>query len=343
MVVCGEVKLGRAVVGIPADSVNIHAENFFANECAMSLAAYAQSQPMPPPASGISARLAQPARVLVVDDSPDDLRLLFEMMSAHDINVAVAFSGSEGVDKAVLSPPDLILMDVTMPGMDGFAACRLLKANPRTQWIPLIFLTASNEAELRVQGLCMGGVDYIVKPFDASETLVRVGIHLSLSKRLREAERSLTLSAHRDLQTDVSCGAVSRNAATVQAAMAYLRTHMASPPSPELLARLVGTNETSLNQLFNAHCGLPVYGWLREERMAQARSLLVNTDTAIARVSDYLGFSTASNFAKAFRERFGMSPRALRQTKQQLRHHERAAAAEVTLINGEDQTADRFE
>ena len=147
-------------------------------------------------------------RVLVVDDSPDDLRLLFEMMSAQDINVAVAFSGSDGVDKAVLSPPDLILMDVTMPGMDGFAACRLLKANPRTQWIPLIFLTASNEAELRVQGLCMGGVDYIVKPFDTSETMVRIAIHLNLSKRLRDAENAFKVTALADTQPDASPAAL---------------------------------------------------------------------------------------------------------------------------------------
>ena len=282
----------------------------------------------------ISPRLVFPQdwpsqpRVLVVDDSPDDLRLLFEMMSAQDINVAVAFSGSDGVDKAVLSPPDLILMDVTMPGMDGFAACRLLKANPRTQWIPLIFLTASNEAELRVQGLCMGGVDYIVKPFDASETLVRVAIHLNLSKRLRDAESALSLRAQEDIKpeanTELNPTALSRNAATVQAAITYLRAHIASPPSPEILARLVGTNETSLNQAFNDYCGLPVFGWLREERMAQARGLLVNTDTAIASIGDHLGFSSSSNFAKAFRERFGLSPRALRQRQQQQRHLDQA-------------------
>jgi len=280
-------------------------------------------------------------RVLVVDDSPDDLRLLFEMMSAQDIHVTVAFSGSDGVDKAVLSPPDLILMDVTMPGMDGFAACRLLKANPRTQWIPLIFLTASTEAELRVQGLCMGGVDYIVKPFDAAETLVRVAIHLNLSKRLREAESALKGAVPVSAPPVTHPTAQTRSFATVQAAITYLRSHLAAPPSPEILARLVGTNETSLNQAFNDYCGLPVFGWLREERMAQARGLLVNTDTAIASIGDHLGFSNPSNFAKAFRERFGISPRTLRQRQQQQRHVDQAELHGVETVPAGGQAISR--
>lgn len=257
-------------------------------------------------------------RVLVVDDSPDDLRLLFEMMSSHGISVAVAFSGKDGVEKAALNPPDLILMDVVMPGMDGFAACRLLKANPRTQWVPLIFLTANNNVEHRLCGLTLGGVDYIGKPFNEAETLARIGIHLELSRRLREAERpTATMAGALQNPQPVRAPTASRNEIMVQAAITYFREHLAAPPAPEVLARLVGTNETNLNQAFNDYCGLPVFGWLREERMAQARNLLVNTNTTIASIGDYLGFSSASNFAKAFRERFGMSPRALRQAKQQ--------------------------
>ena len=81
------------------------------------------------------------------------------------------------------------------------------------------------------------------------------------------------------------------------------------------LSRIDASVETRLNQAFNARCGLPVFGWLREERMVQARGLLVNTDTSIAAIGDHLGFSSASTFAKAFRERFGLSPRALRKAR----------------------------
>ena len=254
-------------------------------------------------------------RVLAVDDSPDDLRLLFEMMSAHDINVAVAFSGKDALDKAVLSPPDLILMDVSMPGMDGFAACRLLKAHPRTQFVPIIFLTASNDPEQRLHGLMLGAVDYIVKPFQETETLVRVRIHLNLSRRLREADQHRHSAPAAEQPTLTDTGGLTRDALIVNAAIDYLRAHLAAPPSPEQLAAKLGTNETRLNQAFNARCGLPVFGWLREERMAQARGLLVNTDTSIAAIGGHLGFSSASNFSKAFRERFGLSPRALRQAR----------------------------
>lgn len=140
-------------------------------------------------------------------------------------------------------------------------------------------------------------------------------IHLNLSRRLREAEQRERNGSARAIPPSPDVQGVSRDALMVNAAIEYLRSHLAAPPSPEQLAVMLGTNETRLNQAFNAGCGLPVFGWLREERMAQARALLVTTDTSIAAIGDYLGFSSASNFAKAFRERFAMSPRALRQAR----------------------------
>jgi DNA-binding response OmpR family regulator len=264
--------------------------------------------------------------VLLIDDSPSELRLLLDLVRASVMRLIVALNGQDGLDKAVLHQPDLILMDVQMPGMDGFAACRLLKAQARTQAIPVIFLTAANDLESRLRGLTLGGVDYISKPFNEHEVMARIRIHLDLSRRLRQTSPAAELDLMPDTADNDPAVMERRNGVLVRAATAYLREHLATPPSPEALARLVGANEKRLNQAFIDCYDLPVFGWLREERMRQACELLTNTDTAIASIGDYLGFSSAANFAKAFRERFGMSPRALRHEQLQQQQQRQAGA-----------------
>ncbi len=256
-------------------------------------------------------------KVLLVDDSPSDLRLLLDVVSSATIRVLVAFDGQDGLDKALLHQPDLILMDVNMPGMDGFAACRQLKAQQRTQLIPVIFLTAANDLDQRLLGLTVGGVDYISKPFSEQEVLARIRIHLDLSMNRRRLSSELARSP---VAVDDTTGAdvLERpRDLLVRSATTYLRQHLSAPPSPAALAHLVGTNEKRLNQAFHEQFGMPVFGWLREERMGQARRLLTTADMGVASIGDYLGFSSPANFAKAFRERFGMSPSALRQNWQQ--------------------------
>jgi CheY-like chemotaxis protein len=268
-----------------------------------------------------SPRTAQAApKVLLIDDSPSDLRLLLDVVSSDNIRVMVAFDGKDGLDKAVLHQPELILMDVNMPGMNGFATCRQLKAHQRTASIPVIFLTAANDLEQRLLGLTVGGVDYISKPFNETEVLARIRIHLDLSMNRRRLSSELARSPDDpvDIGGDDGDDVVERREdVLVRSAIFHLRQNLSAPPSPDALARLVGTNEKRLNQAFHTQFGMPVFAWLREERMGQARRLLTTADTAVASIGDFLGFSSPANFAKAFRERFGMSPSALRQGWQQ--------------------------
>jgi DNA-binding response OmpR family regulator len=123
--------------------------------------------------------------LLLIDDSITELRVLIDMLAARKWRTLVSFDGLDGYRKATLKQPDLILLDVRMPGMDGFGTCRRLKADPRTQSIPVIFLTSAEDKEDRLTGLSLGAVDYIIKPFvSEEEVLARLGIHLELSRRL---------------------------------------------------------------------------------------------------------------------------------------------------------------
>lgn len=248
----------------------------------------------------------------MIDDSSVDLRLLMEMMSARQMRVNVAFNGQDGYHKATMQQPDLILLDVSMPVMDGFATCRMLKSNERTRDIPVIFLSAANGVEKRIDGLSLGAVDYIVKPFSEQEVIARVEIHLNLARR-----RHLTAAD----EIGTGAGLARRDATLIQSATDYLRQHLSSPPSPEALAKILGTNEKRLNQAFQDGFSMPVFGWLREERLRQARALLSTTETPVADIAEYLGYSSPANFAKAFRERFDCAPRALRSEMQKMQQH----------------------
>ena len=132
--------------------------------------------------------------VLIVDDTPANVGVLVEYLEGRQVRVAVAQEGEEGLARAEFVQPDLILLDVMMPGMDGFETCRRLKASPRTRDIPVIFMTALSETHDKVAGFAAGGVDYVTKPFQIDEVWARVTTHLALrsaQKRLAEQNAQL--------------------------------------------------------------------------------------------------------------------------------------------------------
>jgi two-component system sensor histidine kinase/response regulator len=129
------------------------------------------------------------SHVLVVDDIPKNLQVVGTMLRNAGYAIMPATSGARALEGVRVQLPDLILLDLMMPEMDGLEVCRRLKADPLTQEIPIVFLTASNEMEHLVKGFEMGAVDYITKPFNPPELLARVRTHLELKharQRLRE-------------------------------------------------------------------------------------------------------------------------------------------------------------
>jgi len=118
--------------------------------------------------------------ILIVDDTPTNLQLLCALLSDAGFEVAIAETGEMALETLDMIDPQMVLLDVMMPGIDGFETCRRLKENSRTAHIPVIFMSALSEGLNKVKAFEVGAVDYITKPIDTSETLARVRHHLEL-------------------------------------------------------------------------------------------------------------------------------------------------------------------
>ncbi len=144
-------------------------------------------------------------KILVVDDQPINVQLLKRKLEREGMTVATAYSGPEALDLVAADKPDLILLDVMMPDMDGIEVCQRLQTDPENKTIPIIFITARTSKEGKIEGLGVGAVDYITKPIDLDETLARVQTQLrfvsinrelvDLQRRLGESRRSATIGA----------------------------------------------------------------------------------------------------------------------------------------------------
>ena len=138
--------------------------------------------------TAISAPATDPRTILIVDDTPANVGVVVESLEDRGFRVVVAQDGEEGLQRADLVQPDLILLDVMMPGLDGFDVCRRLKALANTRDIPVIFMTSLTETEDKVTAFKAGGVDYVTKPLRIDEVMARVNAHLNLRAMRKQLE-----------------------------------------------------------------------------------------------------------------------------------------------------------
>jgi two-component system sensor histidine kinase/response regulator len=140
--------------------------------------------------------------LLVVDDTPANISILFDFLSDKGFKVLVAQEGNRAIQKAKYAKPDLILLDIMMPEIDGFETCEILKADAETRDIPVIFMTALTDTYNKVRGFQVGAADYITKPIQHEEVLARITTHLNFSNLKKQLEsRSLELE-RRNLELD---------------------------------------------------------------------------------------------------------------------------------------------
>jgi signal transduction histidine kinase len=133
-------------------------------------------------------------QILIVDDNPTNTKVLFDCLKSAGYRILIAQSGESAIEKLKIASPDLILLDVMMPGINGFETCQYLKSTSATQNIPIIFMTALADTEEKIQGFSLGAVDYITKPFQQEEVLARINTHLqlrNLSKQMQTLNQEL--------------------------------------------------------------------------------------------------------------------------------------------------------
>ena len=127
-------------------------------------------------------------KILIVDDTPANIDVLLRLLSEEGFEISIAMTGEAALTLVEKNRPDLILLDVMMPGIDGFETCKRLKTNPNNRDIPVIFVTAKTELEDIVRGFEVGGVDYVTKPYKREEVLSRIKTHLKIERLIQDKE-----------------------------------------------------------------------------------------------------------------------------------------------------------
>lgn len=219
------------------------------------------------------------ASILIVDDSRVDLRALARILTEAGYRVRLALDGFLALSSAQSAPPDLILLDIKMPELDGYEVCEQLKTDERTRDIPIIFLSALDELLDKVKAFAIGGVDYIVKPFQAEEVLARIKTHLTLC-RLQRSLQEQNLQLEERVQ-----------ARTSELAAANARLHdevtrrERSEREKDRLLDLVGQQSDQLREMTN---------WLIESQQKDRQGLAQSLREQVAQNLTLLNFNLGS-------------------------------------------------
>lgn len=274
-------------------------------------------------AADTDTRGEHPAHLLVVDDHLDGLELVIAHLRQFDLAVSTAVTGGEALAVAGEQLPDLIILDVALPDLDGFQVLARLKQTPGTAPIPVLMLTGRREIEHKIRSFELGAADYLIKPVAQAELHVRVQaqlrqtrMHRALSAQLRTYERKFgplkEVAAGEDAVGATTDRGQATDTALILSARQILRERLADPPSVRELARMVGTNQPRLSKGFRTLFGTTIYGFVRECRLARARELLAETKLPIKTIALEVGYSGTSDLTRAVRGRWGLTPTALR-------------------------------
>ena len=257
----------------------------------------------------------QPPHILIIDDDPDQLRLLVAALRSTSYRVSVALNGDQGYARATVLLPDLIFLDVRMPGRNGITIARLLKTNPVTRHIPILFLSALTDEHERLAGLRAGAVDYISKPFYVDEVLERTRIHLALAQS--NAPRVSDTSDDHTRSDDAPLNPLPTNLMLKQAATEFILNHLNDPALKSSdVAYSLEMSTRRLNAVFEASDGISVFEFIRQERMRRAALMLGQSTLTIADVAIEVGYANPANFSTEFKKFWGKSPTQLRSESQ---------------------------
>jgi DNA-binding response OmpR family regulator/anti-sigma regulatory factor (Ser/Thr protein kinase) len=246
--------------------------------------------------------------VLVVDDNAE-VRAYVKQHLVPQYRVLEAVNGAQGLEMARRHLPDLVLSDVMMPVMDGYAMCRALKSDPETDFLPVILLTARAEAEDRLAGLHEQADDYLTKPFDVRELLARIENTVAMRRRLRERftePARLTLHA-------APVDASPADEKFIEQVRIAIETHMGDERfSVERLASEVAQSRGNLHRRLRELLGESPSDLIRRMRLERAAELLDVGAGSVGEIAYAVGFKSVAHFSNAFNEVHGIRPSAWR-------------------------------
>lgn len=240
--------------------------------------------------------------ILIVEDSAD-VRYYLSTILATEYKLLEATTGEEGLKKAMDAAPDLIISDIMMPVMDGIEFCRRLKSDINTSHIPIILLTARASHESRLEGLETGADDYLIKPFERRELLVRVKNLIDQRQRLKDKFK-------RELLVEPSTITVtSLDEEFLKKAIAVVEKNLSDPDfETEFFARELFVSRSQLHRKLTGLTGQTPGEFIRTIRLKRAAQLLQKQGATVSEVAYEVGFNNLSYFAKAFRRQFNCSP-----------------------------------
>jgi signal transduction histidine kinase/DNA-binding response OmpR family regulator len=251
----------------------------------------------------------EPEIVLVVEDNVD-MRSYTRQYLAQNYQVIEAQNGREGVDKAMETIPDLVISDIMMPVMDGYALCNALKSDEKTCHIPVILLTAKAAQEEKLKGLETGADDYLVKPFEPQELLARTKNLIELRQKLREKFSS---SRFPDLTPAVQN---KLDQVFLKRVQKIIEENLEDEAfGVEELAQKLRLSRTQLHRKLSALSNRPASLFIRSVRLYHAGKMLEENEFTVNEVAYSVGFSSHAYFSKCFREEFGCTPKEFVQTR----------------------------
>ena len=253
-------------------------------------------------------------KLLIVEDS-QDVAIYLDSLLSSKYHLLHAHNGREGLEMALDEVPDLIISDVMMPLMDGFALCKKLKHDIRTSHIPMILLTARNETAAKMEGLRSGADAYLSKPFNKEELFIRVDKLIALRKELRDSlERLINDPLKNESAPEVSPDidvtvSHKQEYAFLNRVREIIEVHLAEDEFgiSDLSAEL-GMSRSQLYRKFAALTDSSVHQFIKNFRLKKARHLLRTTDLHVSEVAYDTGFKNPSHFSRIYNERFGMPP-----------------------------------
>jgi YesN/AraC family two-component response regulator len=237
-------------------------------------------------------------KVLIVEDEQDIRENIAEIFKLSKFKVFEASNGADGLDLAVDNQPDIIVSDILMPGMDGFELLEKVKSNPQTEHIPVILLTAKTMMDSKLKGLKIGADDYITKPFNVDELVLRATNLVSTRKKLRRTPiipEKLKVESKDDIFIKKIYQIMEKNIDKFDF-------------SVEDFVREMGYSRSAVQKKIKAITGKTATNLVRDYRLERARQLIEQGAGFLSEIAAMVGFNSLSYFSNCYKQYFGENP-----------------------------------